>query len=229
MKTIKNISLYISFIICCLATCLPSNANAQQKGFNYGYRFGVGESKLDFEGVSTGSTKLMFTGGLVANYQFGRMFGLNADFMFTSKGGRMRGANIITENEVTSVNYYNDKYNLFYFEIPITAKLSIPLNESFSIHALAGPSINFKLLGLETREYDDATFNYLHGYENQEIKTLETIENSFVYGFGIEVLGKNNKTFFLDFRKNNSRNPIGYINNHQVKSSYFLISAGFKF
>lgn len=53
MKTIKNISLYIGFVICCLITFLANNANAQQKGFYYGYRFGVGESKLDFKGVST--------------------------------------------------------------------------------------------------------------------------------------------------------------------------------
>jgi len=229
MKNIKNISLNISFILYCLITFLPNNVSGQQKGFYYGYRFGIGESKLDFKGVSTGSTKLMFTGGLTTNYQFGKVLGVGADFMFTSKGGRMRGANIITEGETTTMNYYNDKYSLFYFEIPITAKLSIPLNKSFSIHALAGPSINFKLLGLETREYDNTTFNHLHGYENQEIKTLETIENSFVYGIGAEVSARNNKIFFLDFRKNNSRNPIGYINNHQVKSSYFLISVGCKF
>ena len=228
MKTLKKILLVGLFanLIC----ILPQELTAQEKGFHYGVRFGLGESTLNLKNVTTQTSKLLISGGIATNYQFNRFLGANVDFLFTSKGGKISGVTKTTNIFGSEQSYnYNDTYNLYYAELPITGKLSVPLSEDFFVKVFAGPSFNFKLIATETREYNDKDFNNEYGYQNQKIETLETMEHSFIYGAGIDVTSKDNRIFFLDFRKNNSLNPIGTINNYSAKSEYFVISAGYVF
>lgn len=226
MKT--NLRLIISLAI--VSFLQVEMTQAQESGFHYGGRFGIGESSMTINGKSGMSSKLSFSGGVATCYQFNSIVGITADFLFTSKGAKAKGS--VTQNDLfgNPRSYaYSEQFNLFYAELPVAAKLSIPLRDDFFIKGFAGPSMNFKLLGMETREYDDESFNANNGYYGRELKNLETIEYSIVYGAGIDVVSKDNRIFFLDFRLSNALGHAGTINYQSVRNNYFMISAGYLF
>ncbi|MFZ5554387.1 MAG: outer membrane beta-barrel protein [Bacteroidota bacterium] len=213
-----------------LAAFTMNMAVAQEKGFRYGGRFGLGESNMEIEGNSTESGKLAINLGISANYQFTRFFGINADFLLSKKGAGTSGYVTETDFFGNQRNYaYDEQYDLFYGEIPFTVKLSLPLGKDFYLKAYGGSGINFKLAAWQTRTYHDGTYNEENGFFDDRMKGLNTMETPWVYGAGIDVSGKDNRLFFLDFRVNKSMNPIGKINDRDARISYFVISAGYLF
>lgn len=227
MKTHKVTTILAFTLSFVFLTTLKTEA--QEKGFHYGARFGIGESNLNIEGITTEKGKLALSGGAATSYQFGEIFGITADFLFTSKGATAEGT---TQEETlfgTQTYKYTDKYNLFYAELPITGKLSIPIGDDFFLKAYSGPSMNFNLLALESRIYDNTDYHQDNGYFDREMKDLETIEYALIYGVGVDIISKDDRIFFLDVRSSGALTPVGNINGRSAKSNYFLISAGYMF
>lgn len=226
----KNVTRNISALVLFTALLLiPGFIKAQSTGFHYGARFGLGESKVNLENTSATNGKLALSLGAATTYRFNDYLGLNADFLFTSKGGTMNGA--VTESVlgVQRTYTYEDRFNLFYAELPVTGQLRLPLSDDFALKAFVGPSVNFKLLALQSRQYDDDDYDRNNGYSDREMDRVETMEYTLVYGAGIEVQGQDSRTFFIDFRRNDALDGIGFINNQRALSKYFLISAGYLF
>lgn len=202
-------------------------AFAQSPGFHKGARFSLGEATFkDFnmENATTES-KLLMSGGVSVTNQFTENFGLMADVLFTSKGAKASGT---TESggAISSDKKYNDTYRLFYAELPIMAKLSVG-TDNFYIKGFAGPSINFNLLGTETRVFEDPDYDRNNGYDNRPLNNLEVLEFSTVLGGGIDVINGAGQTFFVDFRVSNPLGVAGKIQGNDFKNSYFSIGIGY--
>lgn len=202
---------------------------AQEPGFHYGARFGLGESFFKPTDAGDVESKLLIMGGVASNYQFNDFFGLTADFLIASKGARL--SSFTTEKDVFSndVNYYyRDRYDFIYAEIPVMAKFSIGFGD-FKVKAFGGPTANFKLIAVEQRTYEDSDYNEENGYSSRSMDGVDVLEYGVVYGAGVDVITGNEQIVFLDFRVNNSLSSFAKVNGENPKNIYYAISAGYMF
>lgn len=214
----------IIFILICL---LSISASAQEKGFYYGARFGLGEASLKSDAFDETNSKLLWTLGGATAYQFTKNVGLSADFLVTGKGTKASG--VTEESGITgTTDYpYNGKVNLVYLDVPLLLKFSIGI-QKVHFRAFAGPSLNFAFGGLYERTYENANYNENNGF-SREISTLETIDNALVYGLGVDAESSDGRLFFLDARIGKSMGSIGTLNGEKLKSSTFSLTAGYLF
>lgn len=203
--------------------------NAQPKGFYYYSRAGLGVSNFRNSSLNNQTGKLALNIGIAGNYQFNDYFGLIAEGNFSSKGSKITGEEPATFT--SPAKGYEDIYRLFYIEIPIMAKVSLPVTESFFLKGFGGFSTNFNLLGTYSRNYNDPNEQDML---DQQINGITLLENSIVLGLGIEIKDKNEHLYSLDFRNNNGINSFGNIRNSQNNpisgyNSYYTIGIGYSF
>lgn len=222
----RRFSKYFFALSCTFFLALASFGQVTH-GFHYGVRLGIGESYLRINNTEGLDTKLLLSGGLSANYQFNRFLGLSADFLITGKGGQRYGTTI--ENTTLGRRYYDytETYRLNYVEIPLMAKLSIPLGGEFAIHAYTGPSLNFFFSGWQDREYNNNDYNAQNGYYNQEITTMYSADGGWVLGAGVDINTGKGNTYILDFRTSLGSSPAGRINNNYATNSHYMISLAY--
>jgi hypothetical protein len=101
---------------------------SQSKGFRYGARFGIGQASISNASIPNQTGKLALNAGFTASHQFNRHIGLCADFLFTAKGSRASGTTTQTGVFGTRTYNYEETFRLYYFEIPVMAKLSIGIS-----------------------------------------------------------------------------------------------------
>jgi hypothetical protein len=208
---------------------LPTKEDNTEDNFHIGGRIGLGESKIKSDGLKDATGRIAVSGGLSANYEFNRVFALNADLLLTSVGARTEGAS--TERDILGKEYeyrYIDRIDLLFAEVPLTAQFTARVKNFFA-RAYVGPSANFKLIAIESRTYDDEEYNEDNGYLSRDISNMSVSNYSMIYGFGIGALDRNKKTYFLDFRISNGMSPIGKIYNATSRLNYYMISGGYYF
>lgn len=227
MKTIqKNVQKLVAGLL----LIVPLAGHSQiDKGFHHGFRVGIGESILRVDQTTGENSKLFLTGGLSTNYQFNRFIGLSADFLVAGKGGTING--VTTESGTFGSRSYTftDEFKLNYVDIPLMAKLSIPLGDEFSLRAYTGPSFNFLISAYQTREYDDPSYNDGHGFRNNELKSINTADNSWIFGVGIDVNTGDGGCFILDLRSSSPTGTVGRIYDRSATSGFYCISLGYVF
>ncbi len=183
---------------------------AQDKGFYYQSRIGIGQSTFRPGDVSDQSGKVSFNLGIGGVYQFNRIFGLTAEGLFVSKGTRVRGEEAALFPNPS--RKYEDAYRLFYIEIPLMAKINIPLSSQMSVKVFGGPSMNFNLLGTYSRDYDQSDNDDIH---DRKVNGLNVIEQSLVYGAGIDILSGSSALYSIDVRMSNAISSFGDIYDEQ--------------
>jgi hypothetical protein len=224
MSTLKNI------IIIAGLQCLVVAANAQESGFNYGTRFAIGEASIKSEGFDNLDGKLFIGGGIGTEYRFSPLLSLMTDFLLTSKGGR--GTGKIVEQNVgfignnTTTYEYDERVDLLSVEIPVMLKIGVG-SEDFHAGIFAGPGINFNLVGVSSRNFEDDNYNEDNGYVNKEFKDRETTEYSFTYGIGASVVANNGNMFSLDVRRSDGFTDFGTLNGKAMRSEYIAVSIAY--
>lgn len=210
-----------------VCSALSSMVLAQEQGFYYGARFGLGESTLKTDALQEANSKLLWTAGAATAYQFTNSIGLTADFMLTGKGAK--GAGVTEESGLTgSTEYsYTEKVNLLYLDVPVLLKLSVGV-QKLNFRAFGGPSLNFAFGGIHERTYENANYNQDNGF-SREISTLETLDKGMVYGVGIDAASSDGRLFFLDARIGRSLGSIGTLQGEKMRSSSFSLTAGYLF
>lgn len=217
----------------CMSTSTMAAAQSELGGFHYGAKAGIGESTFSSAGLTDVKGRLLLMGGFSASYNFNNYFGLSAEFLATSKASNNRdktyepgsGGPIIGPGGGTDY-YYLDRFRTIDIEIPILPRLTIGKN-GFYFQAFAGPSINFNVLGVTSRTYEDANYHANNGYPEQPMNNLNTSSFSAVYGLGLLVLAPNYQLFSVDFRLNQGITPFGTFNGQDAKHNYFAISVGY--
>ncbi|MCB0734959.1 MAG: outer membrane beta-barrel protein [Bacteroidetes bacterium] len=207
---------------------IASATQAQQTGFYYGTRGGLGESLFEGGGIQNPTGKLLWQIGGASAYQFHKNVGVMADFLLTGRGTKANG--ITEQGGLTGTKEYafNEKVNVLSVDVPIAAKLSVG-NGNFFFKAYAGYSLNFHLGGAQSRTYDDSNYNADHGFTNKELTGLETMDQGIVYGLGVDVRSGDGRLFFLELRKSQGQNPIGKLNGSNMTQQYFTLHAGYLF
>ncbi len=213
-----------------LAAFLSSfQANAQDEGFHYGGKFGIGESTVSSKSFATVNSKLMLSGGITADHYFNEYLGLGMDFLLISKGAKVDGFETTYDLLGNPKNHtYQSTYQLFYTEIPLMVKLRANLG-GFYPKVFAGPSANFKLSASETRVFDEPEYEANHGYSLQKLDNTSTAEYAMNYGAGVDIPDRNDRVYFVELKISRSMNYFAKINAQEVKSNYYGIFAGYKF
>lgn len=208
---------------------LPGGDEVSENGFRLGARFGLGEGKIKSDALKDTRGRLMVSGGIASSYRFNKLLSLNADFLLTSIGvktsGYTRSSNILGQQREY---VYDDRFDFLLAELPVTAQLTAR-SGNFFMKGYAGPSVNFNLIAVETREYDDNNYNTEYGYRSRQLQDVNTVSYSVVYGIGLGAYDRENRIYFLDFRLSNGISPGLKIGGQNTYYNYYCVSAGYYF
>ena len=217
-------------LIILVITVFTNPVIAQEIGFNYGTRLAIGEATLSDAKLNDISSKLFVGGGIGSEYRFNNVFSVLGDFLITKKGGKGNGFTEGSSSGIfggNNVKYtYEEEVDIIDVEIPIMLRLGYGTDD-FSVGVFAGPGMNFNLVGVSSRTYDNDNFNEENGYTAKELDKKEITEFGLTYGAGISVTAANGNIFHLDIRKNNGLSDVGKINGAGVRTSYFTVSIAY--
>jgi hypothetical protein len=136
-----------------------------------------------------------FAGGVFVEFPITESVGIQQEFLYAMKGSR-QSVTIDTPFDVNTVS----KYELNYFELPITIKYRFVKMRNVKIYGSTGIALSLLLNG----KYDITSTINMGGPPTiikvtGDMKGLDTFDYSFVYGAGADFkLFK--KTFFLEYR-----------------------------
>lgn len=160
---------------------LPAPVAARSGVTGFGIKTGVAMSNIFGRDVYDQRFRAGFTCGIFMTYGIGRTFAVQPELLFVMKGSKYvngRGSDA-----------YRETMSLEYVELPILAKLYLPLSRAFRTHVFAGPAP-----ALNIRAQVDARF----AGESQE-ETLDNVmgfDLGLAVGAGIEVpVGRGRITF----------------------------------
>ncbi len=211
-----------------ISLVLAANVVGQDKSFFSGARFMMGSSefsKYNIDDETTVNSKIMFAAGVNANYFFTPAIGIGTDIMLNFLGSEVdgveQGGGTLGQDRA-----YRDNFSFIRLELPLLAKLAIPVNDDFAFVAFGGPSFDFNLAGNHERNYDNSdSDDFDRGIDN-----LESISSSFKLGAGIMVTSKSGQVFMLDARiSEDLNNFIEGNSGDNVRLSYFSFSVGVGF
>lgn len=217
-----------SLLLLTLSFCLSSYA---QGTFNYGAYFSIGTSGLNPGNSNiTYDSKLYIGGGATASYMFNSIIGLEVDAGIgisnaTSTGSEFVGKNVFNQDVFED---FNDSYTFGYIKIPTLVKISLG-NESFKFNISAGPSSNFNVLALQSREYEDQNYEDDNGYSQQTISNAETFIPSAVGGIGLQAKSNDSNWYFINFRYETSLSNVAKIDDSEPNLTSYSISLGYLF
>lgn len=223
LTRLKVFGLLLFIVVC-------NYSVAQESGFNYGTRLAIGEATLSDVKLNDVSSKLFIGGGIGTEYRFNSVFSVLGDFLITKKGGKGKGVSTSSSSGIfggSTVKYtYEEEVDILDVEIPIMLRLGYGTND-FSIGVFAGPGMNFNLVGVSSRVYDNDSFNESNGYTAKELEKKEITEFGLTYGAGISVTASNGNIFHLDIRKNNGISDIGKLSGAGIRTSYLAVSIAY--
>ena len=193
---------------------------------NFGVKAGLNLSNMVIKGddysVANPKMNLGFNLGVTAEFPINPMFSFETGLMLNTKGFK------IDETILGETVEAKAKTNIFYLDIPLTAKIGFDVGGT-KIYALVGPYVGFGLsgkvkgegtiLGITVNTTEEVKF----GSKNDEIKRLDY---GLLFGAGVEfghiTLGA---SYGLGLANISNYSDNGHKENHRVTS----ISVGYKF
>jgi hypothetical protein len=183
-----------------LSLSLIGSLNAQTKvrfglkaGYSLATQYGISPAD-DTYAVDTQSRK-GFAGGVFVEFPITESVGIQQEFLYAMKGSRQNVA-ITTPVDISTVS----KYELNYFELPITIKYRFVRIKDVKIYGSTGIALSLLLNG----KYDITSTIDMGGpptivTESGDMKGVDTFDYSFVYGAGAD-FKLFNKVFFMEYR-----------------------------
>lgn len=138
-------------------------------------------------------SKLGFAFGCFIVYEVNELFSLQPELLFT-----MKGLKYVHEDSNISGNYeYYQKHegsqNLSYLEIPILAKLNIPIRGNIKPNVFLGPALAFNLnatydlsVEFKTYEYGELIYEESASVDGQDLEDIKSVDFGLVLGAGVE-------------------------------------------
>ncbi|MBI1307259.1 MAG: outer membrane beta-barrel protein [Bacteroidetes bacterium] len=204
-------------------------ASATPKGFYFGTRFGLGTSTIDGSIMANPESRLMWQIGIPTVYQLHPNVGIMADFMLTGAGAKGHGK--LTTSDIVgnkTDHNFHDKISLLNGEIPLALKLNFGKND-LSLKVYGGMSLNFHFTGNYTLEFDDSDYNKDHGTDHMEMKDLEAMSQSLIFGAGLDIKAAGNRMYFFEIRGSQGLSNFGEFGGKNMKLNYFALNAGYYF
>lgn len=205
-----------------LFTLLSGAVLAQERGFRIGPKVMIGTANFtSYNTQGSIDSKLLLGGGLHGGYQFVKMFAIEAELMYVSKGSKVSG----TENSgiiISNPERYNTDYRLGYIEIPVMGKISLPLG-NFYLKAYGGPSFNYNVYSKYTTEFEKKNT------QNGDMKNINVMELALVLGAGFDIDAGDGGLYSIDVRLSQANDSGQDNNNVNFSNRYVGLSLGVSF
>ncbi len=146
---------------------LSMSLHAGEIGF--GVKGGLNISDLYGEDVSSVAYRLGFCGGGFVALDFGQVFAFQPEVLYSMKGG-----------EVANVGGVDVTMVLHYIEVPLIAKLVLPLEGGVLPNVFVGPTFGIALSGLTRAEG-------FWGVQETSIDDLNPVDVGMAFGVGFDV------------------------------------------
>ena len=184
------------------------------------------DADFDFDG-GYGNKKMRtgFVFGGFITYEMNEMFSLQPELLFTMKGAKYEDE--YTEEE-DNYEYYEKteiSMNCNYLEIPVLAKLKIPMEGNIKPNVFLGPALSIALsttydVDFEYKEYEDGQLvDEESGSVDADIEFIKDVDFGLVFGAGVD-FGK----ITVDARYNMGLSSIADEDEDDVKIKNSVIS-----
>lgn len=148
-KTSGVMKKFVKLLMVIFLIALATNTFAQNIGIEAGLNLANQRMEIDGETLSDDfDTHLGFHAGLIAEFPLSMMVSFETGLLFTTRGFGMDFTETI-EGETIGVK---GKTNLYYLDIPITAKVNFG-SEMLNFYGKLGPYIGIGLMGTRESEF----------------------------------------------------------------------------
>ncbi len=192
MFIMKN---YTEILIFLLISLLSIKANAQTFGFKAGLNL---SNMLDKDDDETYSDDYKMNPGfhiagtvdIPIHHHFSTVLSFESGLLFTTRGFRIEEVQNFIVNEMgLSMKI---KVNLYYIDIPLTVKASLPLSEGLKIFGAVGPYVGIGLSGkvIATVEYqgdEETDEEAVKWGSDEDSDDLKRLDYGLTFGGGVEI------------------------------------------
>ena len=196
-----------------------------------GVKGGLNIATLTGDDAEDEKSKIGFAFGGFLTYEVNKMFSLQPELLFTMKGTKFEFEYI---EDYGSFQYYykqEGSWNLNYLEIPILAKLNIPMEGNIKPNVFLGPALGFNLSATfdsdwEDKGYEDGVLVFEDsGGVNDDIEDyIKGVDFGLVFGAGVD-FGQ----ISVDARYNFGLSTIADEGDAEIKNSVISIMLGYAF
>lgn len=197
---------------------------AQDNGFAYGTILGIGQTQVRCDGLSNSAAKVGFTAGFASAYKFNRFFGLTLDITGNTKGFKTNGSEYTFPSQE---HKYTENYTFVDVDVPVMAKLYLG-SDRLNVNLMAGLSMNFNVLAVSTRTFDESGYNNDNGYSGKSVSGIDPVNTAYTAGVGLTARAAENY-YFIHLRTVGPLSAFGKINNNSAYHSGFNITFGYLF
>ncbi|MBS3913857.1 MAG: outer membrane beta-barrel protein [Bacteroidetes bacterium] len=197
---------------------------AQEHGFGYGTILGIGQNTIKCDGLNGATPKVGFTAGMATSYKFNKMFGLSLDITGVTKGVKAKGSEVTFPSQTHN---YQENYTFIDLDIPVMAKLYLG-SDRINLNAMGGVGMNFNLVAISSRTYDESDYNSDNGYSGKQLQDINPTNLSYTAGVGITAKSAENY-YFIHLRLTGPLSELGKINGNTAFHSNFNITFGYLF
>jgi hypothetical protein len=195
------------FILTGLLLALAATANAQF-GLAIGPKAGVTISTFRGSDLDNIDNRISWLGGLFLNAQISPMVTLQPEIILTRRGAEFMNNNVRRNLRVN------------YFEVPVLAKIRLPIGDVVFPHVMLGPNFSFRT-NLDYSSYDTDAGTTITTNEADIRKS----DVGAIVGAGIDIQTRGSGVFFTI----DGRYGFGFNNINRVDDTIELRNAGWYF
>lgn len=185
-----------------------------------GLKAGISYSKITNDSTGDSDHKLGFAAGLSVSYDLLPGLTLQPELLYVQQGGRwdvnvVEGGTIVSNADLT--------WKLNYVQVPVLARVNLPLLGAFLPTLIGGPALSFK--AASTFDLEDGDSLIASG----DVDDLASTDLSLIVGLGFKV-GAGPAGFVVDARYNlGSTNLNDTDSEVTINNRGFQVLAGFQF
>jgi len=163
------------FVLCVIVLLITASAFAGSGFAGFGPRFGLNIANVRGDSIPDEcKSKMAFNFGVFATYNINEFIGIQPEIMFTMKGSNAK-------YEYAAESYCTYKLNLNYIEIPILAKLTIPLG-AVRPYVLAGPEFAVDVGATYSSDFEGV---WAPESESGDVEDASAMDFGLMFGCGV--------------------------------------------
>ena len=197
-----------------------------------GVKGGLNIATLTGDDVEDAKSKIGFAFGGFITYEVNEMLSLQPEFLFTMKGVKFDYEETYEEDGYESYEKSEGTWNLNYLEIPVLAKLKIPMEGNIKPNVFLGPALGINISATHDSDYEywvkDENGSIIYensGNDDGDIEDIKGVDFGIVFGVGVE-FGK----IIVDARYNLGLSTIAdREGDPKIKNSVISLMLGYSF
>lgn len=210
-----------------IAFFIQSDVFAQK--FHIGSRIGLGETSMltDFYPEDP-KGQIDFQAGGSALVMLNQNLGLSADLLFNYHTAKANGVDTVKGVVNDSYYSYANQFKFFNLQVPLQLRFTGGSNKLHP-YATGGVAINFSLISLESKTYDNSSYNDDHGYSDMQFQDMNPISFQYVGAIGLLIDTEMEKSYFIELKYQGPFTDAGTLGNQPLSFRTISLGGGYYF